>query len=148
MQLAPETVEKLQNAAGFGFDHGLHHQLPALIQDGDHNGFLVHVHSDIFDVITHLSCLLGGKVIRANACLSLNVKCHASADLVHSLSQRTPAEVLFLENRSLFVAYVIQKEPKSTHVPSVRGFLRYCKHRKMWCGKTRVLPLKGHCSTN
>src|SRR6266700_2193774 len=81
MQLAPETVEKLQNAAGFVFDDGLHHQLPALIQDGDHNGFLVHVHSDIFDVITHLSCLLGGKIIRVSACLSLKVKCHSPADL-------------------------------------------------------------------
>src|SRR5713226_1046268 len=70
MQLAPETVEELQNAAGFGFDDGLHHQLPTLIQDGDHNRFLVHVHSDIFDVVTHLSCLLGGKSIRANAYLS------------------------------------------------------------------------------
>jgi len=26
MQLAPQTVDKLQNAAGFGFDDGLHHQ--------------------------------------------------------------------------------------------------------------------------
>ena len=26
-----------------------HDQLPAAIQDGDHNRFLVHVHSDIFD---------------------------------------------------------------------------------------------------
>src|SRR6266568_8490922 len=81
MQLAPETVEELQNAAGFGFDDGLHHQLPALIQDGDHNRFLVHVHSDIFDVVTHLSCLLGGKVIRANAYLSPKVKCHSPANL-------------------------------------------------------------------
>jgi hypothetical protein len=48
MQLAPETVDKLQKAAGFGFDDGFHHQLPAVIQDGDHNRFLVHVHSDIF----------------------------------------------------------------------------------------------------
>jgi hypothetical protein len=43
MQLAPQTVDKLQNTAGFGFDDGLHHQLPAFIQDGDHNGFLVDV---------------------------------------------------------------------------------------------------------
>ena len=54
---------------------------PAAIQDGDHNRFLVHVHSDILDVVTHLSCLLGGKLIRANACLSLKVKCHSPADL-------------------------------------------------------------------
>src|SRR6266478_4900258 len=81
MQLAPQTVNELQNAAGFSFDDGLHHQLPALIQDGDHNGFLVHVHSDIFDVVTHSSCLLGGKLIRVDAWLSLKVKCHSPADL-------------------------------------------------------------------
>src|SRR3984893_4765936 len=74
MQLAPYTVEELQNAAGFGFDDGLHHQLPALIQDGDHNGFLVHVHSDIFDVVTHLSCLLGGKVFLLTVIFPLKVK--------------------------------------------------------------------------
>src|SRR5580693_9856638 len=107
MQLAPQTVEELQNAAGFGFDDGLHHQLPALIQDGEHNGFLVHVHSDIFDVATHFRCLLGGEIIRANAYLSPKVKCHAPADLTisfcasflpaptHSLAavaQRSPAQ--------------------------------------------------------
>src|SRR5882724_9536394 len=81
MQLAPQTVNELQNAAGFGFDDGLHHQLPALIQDGDHNGFLVHVHSDIFDVVTHSSCLLGGKLMRVNSGLSLKIKCHSPADL-------------------------------------------------------------------
>jgi hypothetical protein len=63
-------VDKLQDAAGFGFDDGFHDQLPAATQDGDHNRFLVHVHSDIFDVATHLSCLLGGKVILAEAHLS------------------------------------------------------------------------------
>src|ERR1035437_4182145 len=81
MQLALQTVEKLQNAAGFGFQNDFHDQLPTAIQDGDHYRFLVHVHSDIFDVVTHLSCLLGGKVIRANAYLSPKVKCHAPADL-------------------------------------------------------------------
>src|ERR1019366_3753669 len=55
--------------------------LPRSIQDGDHNRFLVHVHSDIFDVVTHLSCLLGGKVIRANACFPPKVKCHSPANL-------------------------------------------------------------------
>ena len=81
MQLAAQTVDKLQNAAGFGFDHGLHHQLPALILDSDYNRFLVHIHSDIFDVVTHSSCLLGGKLIRVDAWLSLKVKCHSPADL-------------------------------------------------------------------
>jgi hypothetical protein len=68
---ATQNVNELQNAAGFGFQDGFHHQLPALIQDGDHNRLLVHVHADILDVATHRSCLLGGKIIRANACLSL-----------------------------------------------------------------------------
>jgi hypothetical protein len=75
------TVNELQNAAGFGFDHGFHDQLSTAIQDGDHNRFLVHVHSDRFDLVTHLSCLLGGKLIRVDACLSLTVKCHFPADL-------------------------------------------------------------------
>jgi hypothetical protein len=35
MQLAPQTVKELQNAAGFGFDDRFHDQLPAVIQDGD-----------------------------------------------------------------------------------------------------------------
>src|SRR5216683_5721560 len=70
MQLAPQTVDELQNAVGFGFEDGFHDQLPTAIQDGDHNGFLVHVHSDIFDVVTHSSCLLGGESIPANGYLS------------------------------------------------------------------------------
>src|ERR1700674_3816219 len=74
-------MEKLQNTAGFGFEDGFHDQLPTAIQDGDHHCFLVHVHSDIFDLVTHLSCLLGGKVIRANACFPLKVKCHSPAIL-------------------------------------------------------------------
>ena len=41
---------------------------------------LCNVHSDIFDLVTHLSCLLGGK---AHSCawLSLKVKCHSPANL-------------------------------------------------------------------
>src|ERR1700720_780949 len=81
MQLAPQPVNELQNAAGFGFEDGFHDQLPAAIEDGDHNRFLVHAHSDIFDLVTHLSCLLGGKVIRANVYLSPKVKCHFPAIL-------------------------------------------------------------------
>src|SRR5580704_13667610 len=57
-----------------GFDDRLHHQLATVTEDSDHNRFLVHVHSDIFDVTTHLSCLLGGKLIRANVYLSPKVK--------------------------------------------------------------------------
>src|SRR5713226_8132706 len=108
MQLAPETVEELQNATGFGFDDGLHHHLPALIQDGDHDRFLVHVHSDIFDVVTHLSCLLGGKLIRLDAWLSLKVKCHSPADLpMLSCSPFAPDSLLQL----LSSAAVTERSP-------------------------------------
>src|SRR5215472_19077619 len=78
MQLAPQSVDKLQNAAGLGFDNRFHHHLPTGIPHGDHNRFLVRVHSDIFNVTTHVSCLLGGKVIRANAYLSPRETCHSS----------------------------------------------------------------------
>jgi hypothetical protein len=53
MQLAPQTVDKLQNAAGLGFHNGLHHQLPTTIAHGNHHRFLVHIHADILDVATH-----------------------------------------------------------------------------------------------
>ena len=42
-------------------------------------GYVVLKIADIFDLTTHLSCLLGGKVIRANAYLSPKVNCHSSA---------------------------------------------------------------------
>ena len=38
--------------------------------------------ADILDVATHCSCLLGGKVIRANAYLFPKVKCHSPVDLL------------------------------------------------------------------
>src|SRR5262244_4169572 len=74
MQFASQSVDKLQKAAGLGFDDRLHRKLATVIDNGDHDRFLVHVHSDIFDVTTHLSCLLGGKLTRANVCLSPKVK--------------------------------------------------------------------------
>jgi methionine synthase II (cobalamin-independent) len=36
MQLAPQTVDKLKNAAGLGFDNRFNHQLPTSIPHGDH----------------------------------------------------------------------------------------------------------------
>ena len=51
---------------------------------------------DIINIASHLSCPLGEKVIRTNAYLSLKVKCHASADLVHSLVQFPSAPRLLL----------------------------------------------------
>jgi len=73
MQLNWQTVDKLQNAAGFAFDGALNRQLATVIEDSDHDRFLVHVHSDTFDLTTHLSCLLG-KAQRANVRLSPKVK--------------------------------------------------------------------------
>jgi hypothetical protein len=78
-------VDELQNAAGFGFQDGFHDQLPTAIQDGDHNRFLVHVHADILDVATHCSCLLGGKVIRANPYLSPQGKMPCSSRFAYAL---------------------------------------------------------------
>ncbi len=86
-------MDELQNAAGFGFEDGFHDQLPTAIQDGDHYRFLVHVHADIIDVATHCSRLLGGKVIRANAYLSPQVKWHSPADLpMPSCTSFSPAQ--------------------------------------------------------
>src|SRR6266702_2799565 len=61
MQFTPQTVDKLQNAAGLGFDNGLHHQLATAIEDGDYNRFLVHVHADILDVANHSVASLGDR---------------------------------------------------------------------------------------
>jgi hypothetical protein len=73
MQFAPQTVNKLQQAAGFGFDNGFHHQVPVRIQNGDHRRFLVHVHADILadilNVTIHVSCLLWGE---AHSCQRLS----------------------------------------------------------------------------
>src|SRR5215472_17057817 len=52
----------------------------------------MHVHSHIFNVTTHVSCLLGGKLIRVNVYLSPKVKVALSspvlleADVNHSES--------------------------------------------------------------
>src|SRR5437773_8355530 len=108
MQLAPQTVDKLQNAAGFGFDDGLHHQLPALIQDGDHKRFLVHVHSDIFDVVTHLSCLLGGRVFVLMLIFPLKVKMPFSSRLAY---------VLLQSSRTRFTIAVTPKRRRSGAQP-------------------------------
>ena len=73
MQLAPQTVDKLQNAAGFGFHNRLHHQLATAIQHRDHDRFLVHVHADILDVATHSVASLGERSFVPTD-LSLKVK--------------------------------------------------------------------------
>ena len=61
-----QTDKEFRQTTCLGFDDGLHHLLARAILHRDHNRFLVHVHSDIFNVTTHVSCLLGGKLIRAN----------------------------------------------------------------------------------
>src|SRR5437879_8494201 len=66
MQFTPQTVDKLQNAAGLGFDNGLHHQLATAVQHGDHGRFLVHVHADILDVATHSVASLGERSFALN----------------------------------------------------------------------------------
>ena len=65
-QLAPQTVDKLQNAAGFGFHDRLHDQLAIAVQHGDHGRFLVYVHADILDVATHLVASLGERSFASN----------------------------------------------------------------------------------
>ena len=68
----------------------------------------MHVHSDIFDVVTHLSRLLGGKLIRVDAGLSLKVKCHYPADLpMLSCSRSAPDTLLQL----LLSAAVAERSP-------------------------------------
>src|SRR5215467_4152518 len=51
---------------------------PLLFSTAINNRFLVHVHSDIFNVTTHLSCLLGGKLIRPTSVFPPRSKCHRS----------------------------------------------------------------------
>src|SRR5215472_1350427 len=97
MQFPLQSVDELQKAVGFGFDDRFHHQLPTGIDHGDHNRFLVHVHSDIFNVTTHVSCLLGGKIIPRPWSLSLKVKMPSIrtaflvADVNHPESGALPA---------------------------------------------------------
>src|SRR5215470_9153521 len=84
MQLAPQTVEKLQDAAGFGFHYRLHDQLATAVEDRDHDRFLVHVHADILNVATHFSCLLGGKITPRQRSLSLKVQCLSTANFAYT----------------------------------------------------------------
>src|SRR5215472_11070602 len=53
VSMRSQTMDKLQNAAGFRFHDRLHHQLATAIEDSDHDRFLVHVHADILNVATH-----------------------------------------------------------------------------------------------
>ena len=94
MQLAPQTVQELQNAAAFGFDAVSLTSFPLSFRTA--TAIPVDVRPDILKIASHLRCLLGEKVIRINAYLSLKVKCHASADLVHSLFQFSSAPRLLL----------------------------------------------------
>jgi hypothetical protein len=64
MQLSPKTLQELQKGGGFGFDDGLHHQLPGAIQYGHRDRFFVNVEPDILNVATHVELPPWGKVIR------------------------------------------------------------------------------------
>src|SRR5215472_7661913 len=81
MQLTPQSVDKLQNAAGLGFHNRFHDQLATAVQDRDHDRFLVHVHADILDVATHSVASLGERSLVIQRSLSLKVKCHGSQNL-------------------------------------------------------------------
>jgi hypothetical protein len=48
VQVSAQSIEKLQNHAGFRFDHTFHHDLAGSISDRNRNAFLVHIHTDIF----------------------------------------------------------------------------------------------------
>jgi hypothetical protein len=48
LQISSQSVDKLQNHAGFGFDDAFHYHLAGKIQDRNRNAFLVHIHADIF----------------------------------------------------------------------------------------------------
>jgi hypothetical protein len=100
MQFAPQTVEKLQKAAGFGFDNGFHHQLPTVIEDGDHDGFLVHVQADILDVATQAVASLRERSFALNGPLFLKVRCHSSAHLPIFFSDSCPTRRFTPLNRA------------------------------------------------
>src|SRR5438445_11017160 len=101
MQFALQSVDKLQKAAGLGFHDRLHHQLASAVADSNHHRFLVYVHADILNVTTHVSCLLGGKLIRANVYLSPKVKMPwfspalLEAEVNHPESQRGLRQLSF-----------------------------------------------------
>src|ERR1700751_690664 len=91
MQLTPQTVDELQNAAGFGLYDRLHHYLATPVQACDHGRFLVHVDADILDVATHAVASLRERAFARNGSLSLQVKCHSSSALPIFSSDSCPA---------------------------------------------------------
>jgi len=75
---------------GFGFDDGFHHQLATVIEHSDHDRFLVHVHSDILNLATHFSCLLGRKIAPRQRSLSLKHRATPSEWLLDSETRNYP----------------------------------------------------------
>jgi hypothetical protein len=69
MQLAPQTVDDVQNAAGFRFHNRLHYQLATAIENSDHHRFLAHVHADILHVATHAVASLRERSFALNGAL-------------------------------------------------------------------------------
>jgi hypothetical protein len=48
VQIATQSVEKLQNYTGFRLDDAFHHHLAGGVHHRNRNTFLVHIHADIF----------------------------------------------------------------------------------------------------
>ena len=78
MQLPSLTLQELHKGDRFGFEDGLHHQLPGAIQYRNRNRFFVNVETDILDVATHIELPPWGKVVSDNANLPPRRKCHSS----------------------------------------------------------------------
>src|SRR5712692_4465382 len=55
VQAPAQSLDKLENGAGLGFDDGFHHQLARRIQDRDRDRFLVNIQADILCAI-HRGC--------------------------------------------------------------------------------------------
>src|SRR5947209_10950306 len=55
VQAPAESLDKLENGAGLGFEDGFHHQLAGRIQDRDRDRFLVNIHADILRAV-HTGC--------------------------------------------------------------------------------------------
>src|SRR5579864_960879 len=115
MQLAPQTVDKLQNAAGFRFDNRLYYQLATAVEDSDHHRFLVHVHPDILDVATHAVASLRERSFALNGVFPsrysviLQPICPSSPLLLTLLPRFTP----LIQGRSLIMHWPFVLRPRS-----------------------------------
>jgi hypothetical protein len=100
---------------------------------------LVHVHSDIFDVVTHLSCLLGGRVFVLTLIFPLKVKMPFSRRFSYVLLQsfRTPFTIAVISSCRRSGAKpphsVMQRRPRPSQPrPSEAGALFHNALRITW----------------